>query len=70
LTAPHSSASRCANAIQRSRGSGITFSTAARTAGNSARIPVWYSSGSSASMRNWLKVNPSGPMSGIKVEIR
>jgi|SRR5215467_5026167 len=51
--APHSSASRWANAIQRSRASGITVSMAAATAGNRARIPVWYSSGSSASMRNW-----------------
>jgi hypothetical protein len=32
-------------------------------------MPVWYSSGSSASTRNWLKVNPVGPMPGTKVEM-
>jgi hypothetical protein len=32
--------------------------------GTRARIPVWYSSGSSESTRNWLTVNPPGTASG------
>jgi len=61
----------CPNAIHRSRVSGITVVMAAETAGNRWRMPVWNSSGSPASRRNWLKVNPAGSaISGTKVEIR
>src|SRR3546814_14456248 len=58
--APHSSASICPKLIQRSRPSGRTDATAADTSGNSERGPQWKSSGSSAIIRNWLKVKPSG----------
>jgi hypothetical protein len=45
--------------------------TASRTSGNMRRSPVWKSSGSSPSARNWLKVNPAGgAISGTKVESR
>ena len=68
--APHSSASTWPNVIQRSDSTGTTVATASATSGNIPRWPVWKSSGSSATTRNWLKVNPSGLMSGIQVEIR
>jgi hypothetical protein len=44
--------------------------TAAMTSGNRERCPAWNTIGSSASIRNWLKVNPSGLTSGTKVESR
>ena len=68
--APHSSASTCPNEIQRSDSTGTTVATFSATSGNSPRIPVWKSNGSSAAIRNWLKVKPSGLTSGIQVEIR
>ena len=34
------------------------------------RGPVWKMAGSSASIRNWLKVKPVGPMSGTNVDSR
>ena len=68
--APHSSASRWPNMIQRSRSSGITEAMASDTTGNMARGPVWKMAGSSASMRNWLNVKPVGPMSGTNVDSR
>jgi len=43
---------------------------ASETDGNITRGPVWKMAGSSASMRNWLNVNPAGPMSGTSVERR
>ena len=67
---PHSSASTCPNVIQRSCSTGTTVATASATNGNSPRMPVWNSSGSSPRTRNWLNVNPPGPTSGIQVEIR
>jgi hypothetical protein len=69
--APHSSDSTWPNAIQRSCAGGSTCATAAEIDGNMARGPQWKSSGSSASIRNWLKVNPAGgAISGTKVESR
>ena len=50
--APHSSASRWPNVIQRRRSTGVTVAIAADTEGNIARRPVWKSRGSSASTRN------------------
>src|SRR6266702_931278 len=41
--------------------------TASETSGNSWRIPVWNSSGSSATTRYWLNGMPT---SGMKVEMR
>ena len=68
--APHSSASRWPNEIQRSFSSGTTRFTAADTSGNSCRCPVWNSIGSSPVSRNWLKVKPCSVMSGTQVDIR
>ena len=68
--APHSSASKWPNMIQRSRSTGITVAIASDTIGNIWRRPVWNSSGSSASTRNWLNVKPVGPMSGTSVQMR
>ena len=48
----------------------MTRPIAADTSGNIPRWPVWNSSGSSASTRNWLNVKPVGPTSGTKVEKR
>src|SRR4051794_30401947 len=48
----------------------MTRSIASRTDGNIERWPVWNSSGSSSSMRNWLKVKPVGPISGTRVDSR
>ena len=68
---PHSSDSTWPNVIQRSDSTGTTRATASATSGNMARGPVWNSSGSSASIRNWLKLKPSGgATSGTKVERR
>ncbi len=67
---PHSSASTCPNAIQRSCSSGTTVATAADTRPNSWRWPVWKSRGCSSRIRNWLNVMPVGPTSGMKVESR
>ena len=53
--------------IQRSRSIGITVAIASEVSGNIPRAPVWYSSGSSASTRNWLNVKPVGPISGTNV---
>ena len=39
--APHSSASMCANEIQRSLDTGITWDTASLISGKSPRMPVW-----------------------------
>ena len=60
LRAPHSSASTCEKPIQRRRAGSMTRATAPRTSGNSPRIPVWNSSGSSSTIRNWLNVKPPG----------
>jgi hypothetical protein len=49
---------------------GRTVETALPTSPNMCRAPVWNKRGSSPLMRNWLKVNPVGPMSGTKVEKR
>ncbi len=57
---PHSSDSTCEKPIQRSDAGSITCAIASRTDGNRLRIPVWNSSGSSSTTRNWLKVNPPG----------
>ena len=65
--APHSSASTWPNPIQRSEVTGSTASTASATAGNSARMPVWNRSGSSALTRIWLNDMPA---SGTNVEMR
>jgi len=62
--APHSSASTWPKVIQRSRSTGSTRDTASDTRGKSPRRPQWNSSGSSASSRNWLTVNPAGETSG------
>ena len=67
---PHSSASMWPKVIHRTDSTGTTVATASATSGNMARGPVWKSSGSSAAIRNWLKVNPSGLTAGTKVEIR
>ena len=67
---PLSSASMCPNVIQRSDSTGTTPATASATSGNSERMPVWNSNGSSPRTRNWLKVKPSGDTSGTQVEIR
>jgi hypothetical protein len=68
--APDSSASRWPKVIQRSLSNATTEATAGDTRGNKARRPVWNNNGSSASTRNWLNVNPVGPMSGTWVEKR
>ncbi len=68
--APHSSPSTWPKLIQRREAGGRTVATASLTRGKSIRMPVWNSSGSSPTTRNWLKVNPSGLTSGIHVEIR
>ena len=68
--APHSSDSTWPKVIQRSDATGSTRSTASQTESNMDRCPVWKRSGSSSSIRNWLKVNPSGPMSGTCVDNR
>jgi len=69
--APHSSASTWPKAIQRSWSTGSTRSTASDTAPNIPRRPQWNSSGSSATRRNWLKVNPAGAaIAGTKVDSR
>ena len=65
---PHSSASTWPKVIQRSVSIGTTVATASLTESNSMRWPVWNSSGSSSSMRNWLKVKPVGPTSATKVD--
>ncbi len=68
---PHSSASTWPKLIQRSVSSGMILATAALTRGNICRCPQWNSIGSSASIRNWLKVNPAGgATAGTKVESR
>jgi hypothetical protein len=68
---PHSSASTWPKAIQRSCSNGSTCASAAEIEGNMARRPQWKSSGSSALIRNWLKVKPAGAaISGTKVERR
>jgi hypothetical protein len=67
---PHSSASTWPKAIHRSRSIGKTLDTASDTRGNIARGPVWKSNGSSAWIRNWLKVKPSSVTSGTNVEKR
>ncbi len=43
---------------------------AAVTRGNMPFGPVWKIAGSSASIRNWLNVNPVGPISGTNVAMR
>src|SRR4051812_6867742 len=53
--APHSSASTWPNVIQRSDSTGTMRFTASETSGKSWRMPVWKSSGSSATTRDWLK---------------
>ncbi len=58
--APHSSASTWPKLIQRSFSSGMILATAALISGNIARCPQWNSIGSSASIRNWLKLKPAG----------
>lgn len=58
--APHSSASTWPKLIQASRSSGMIARTASLICGNIWRWPQWNSRGSSASMRNWLKVKPAG----------
>ncbi len=69
--APHSSASTWPKLIQRSRSSGITLDSAALISGNIWRCPQWNSMGSSASIRNWLKVKPAGgATSGVHVDRR
>jgi hypothetical protein len=71
LREPHSSFSTCEKPIQRSRPTGRTAATASRTAPKSLRGPVWNSSGSSSSTRNWLKLNPPGIADGgTGVEMR
>jgi hypothetical protein len=49
---------------QRSVSAGRTFDTPADTSGNSWRIPVWNSNGSSAAMRYWLK--PTGTPTSVE----
>jgi hypothetical protein len=69
--APHFSASTWPNVIHRIDSTGTTLATASATSGNIARGPVWNSSGSSASIRNWLNVNPAGgATSGTDVDSR
>ena len=58
--APHSSASTCANEIQRRSPIGTIRPTASDTSGNSWRIPVWNRNGSSPRIRNWLNEKPAG----------
>ena len=48
----------------------MTLAAASETSGNMRRGPVWNSSGSSASTRYWLNVNPPGLMSGMQVDRR
>ena len=64
---PHSSASKWPKVIQRRSSTGRTRATASDTSGNRPRRPVWKSSGSSASIRNWLKLMPT---SGTNVDRR
>ncbi len=69
--APHSSDSTWPKEIHRRDVSGTTLATASATSGNMARGPVWKSSGWSALIRNWLKVNPAGgATSGTRVLMR
>ena len=68
--APHSSASTCPKPTQRRRSSATARAAASATDGNSPRMPVWNSIGSSASSRNWLNVNPPGSRSGKNVDSR
>ena len=68
---PHSSDSTWPKVIQRTDSTGTTRATASATSGNMPRGPVWKRSGSSAAIRNWLKVKPAGgATSGTKVERR
>src|SRR5438132_3283969 len=46
---------------------GITRSIASRTNGNILRGPVWKTSGSSSTMRYWLKLNSGPPGIDMKV---
>ena len=48
----------------------MTRATASRTSGNIVRGPVWNSSGSSSTIRYWLKVKPPGTRSGTGVLMR
>ena len=48
----------------------MTLPTASDTSGNICRGPVWKSSGSSPSIRYWLKVKPPGATSGTHVDRR
>jgi hypothetical protein len=57
---PHSSASTCPKASQRSRSTGSNLATAGATSGNSSRCPRWNNIGSSATSRNWFMVKPAG----------
>jgi len=57
-------AAACEKPTQRRVAGAMTRATAARTAGNRLRIPVWNSSGSSSTIRNWLNVKPPGTAAG------
>ena len=70
LSEPHSSASTWEKPMWRRLATGRTVATASRTSGNSLRGPVWNSSGSSSTMRYWLKEKPVVPASGTGVLIR
>jgi hypothetical protein len=69
LSEPHSSASTCDNAMNRSRSTGRTAATALRTNRNSLRGAVWYSKGWSSATRSWLNENPSDAPSAVSVPV-
>ena len=68
--APHSSDSTWPKEIHRRRSRSSTLAAAGATRSNIWRGPVWKSSGSSASIRYWLKVKPPGATSGTHVDRR